>query len=468
MNSLTILLIEDSLAQAELIQEMLSEVEDTQYSLSLVARLEDGLQRLQEAEFDIILLDLSLPDSYGLDTIRKVKLQESTIPMVVLTNLNDRTIAIESVRQGAQDYLVKGEFNGELLIRAINYAIERQRIKDKLLKQVEREQLMGRMIERIRNSLALQEILQTTVQEVRQFLKTDRVLIYRCPSQEQGMIFAESVKEDRNQRSCRTIEDILIYSTFEEANLEADQLDLMINSLVEAVLTVPIWEITPNNADQLWGQLIAQDYSRSRQWRDEEIDFLRQLANQLAIAIQQSELYQKLEERSILDGLTGVANRRQFDQVLDNEWQRLAREGKPLSLIMCDVDFFGKYNNVYGHPAGDACLQQIAQVLEQASRRPADVVARYGGEEFALILPDTNADGVLQVAQQILEQIRMLNLPHSGSTVSQYVTLSLGIATIVPKVDQNATTLIESADQALLQAKIEGRDRIVQRHLNYE
>jgi two-component system cell cycle response regulator len=463
VDPLTILLIEDNLAQADLIQEMLTEAQDAQFELLWVRRLDDSLPYLRETKLDIVLLDLSLPDSYGLDTIRQIKFQSTTTPIVVLTNLNDRTLAIESVRQGAQDYLVKGEFSGELLVRAINYAIERQRIKEELQQQIEREQLMGRMIERIRQSLELREILQTTVAEVRQFLKIDRVLIYRCPNQDRGIIVAESVRAVSQQGENASREVLQILQTPQFDDLESNALEVIIDSLVNAVLTVPIWQNPPipNGQNQLWGQLIVHG-SGGRQWQQWEIDFLAQLANQVAIAIQQSELYQAVEQRAILDGLTGIANRRQFDHVLAQEWQRLARESRPLSLILCDVDFFHDYNRTYGLLAGDTCLQQIAQTIQQASQRPADLVARYGGEEFAVILPNTNAAGAFAVAQKIRHQLEANELPYLESSVSDYVTLSFGVATHIPSADQAPTILIDMADRLLRQAKLRGRNQIVQ------
>jgi diguanylate cyclase (GGDEF)-like protein len=215
--------------------------------------------------------------------------------------------------------------------------------------------------------------------------------------------------------------------------------------------------------------LVAHNCSTTRKWQEWEIAFLQKLATQVTLAIQQSELYtqlqkanQQLRQLAILDGLTGVANRRYFDRILNKEWQRLAREQKPLSLLLCDIDYFKDYNDTYGHPSGDRCLKQVAAVLKQATKRAADLVARYGGEEFAVILPDTNARGALFVANAIRQKLQQLQLPHCKSAVSQYVTLSIGIATKIPNPNQTPSTLIKRADDALYRAKKEGRDRLVQ------
>lgn len=167
----------------------------------------------------------------------------------------------------------------------------------------------------------------------------------------------------------------------------------------------------------------------------------------------------ELQRIASLDGLTGLANRRRFDEYLDVEWRRLHREQTPLTLILCDVDFFKRYNDTYGHLAGDDCLQQVAAVLRKAMKRPADLMARYGGEEFAAILPNTDSEGGFHVAEAIRKGVKALQLVHVKSPVRQFVTISLGLATIVPDPDCTPTQLIAAADLALYQAKEEGRDR---------
>ncbi|HEY9641912.1 MAG TPA: PleD family two-component system response regulator [Coleofasciculaceae cyanobacterium] len=160
-----------------------------------------------------------------------------------------------------------------------------------------------------------------------------------------------------------------------------------------------------------------------------------------------------------LDGLTQLANRRCFDDHLEQEWRRLTRDQQPLSLILCDIDFFKQYNDTYGHPAGDDCLRQVAAVLQSCAKRPADLAARYGGEEFAIILPATPTRGAIELAQRIQSEIRQLQQVHASSSISPHLTLSLGIATLVPQVDRSADDLIAAADQALYQAKQTGRNR---------
>ncbi len=192
---------------------------------------------------------------------------------------------------------------------------------------------------------------------------------------------------------------------------------------------------------------------------------LRQRVRRL---IQQAQLYQQLEianrelqRLASLDGLTGVANRRRFDEFLDLEWRHMGREKLPLSLILCDIDFFKKYNDTYGHQAGDACLRRVADALSLCAKPSVHLVARYGGEEFAVIMPNTTAAGASQVAEEIRAVVNALQIDHIQSAVSQHVTLSLGIACMHPTADTSPFMLIAAADAALYQAKAAGRNRCV-------
>ncbi|MEA5488720.1 MULTISPECIES: diguanylate cyclase domain-containing protein [Pseudanabaena] len=169
----------------------------------------------------------------------------------------------------------------------------------------------------------------------------------------------------------------------------------------------------------------------------------------------------ELEKLVNIDGLTQVGNRRCFDDRLKMEWQRLSRDVQPISLILFDIDYFKLYNDLYGHQMGDACLTAIAQTVKQVLSRPADLVARYGGEEFVIILPNTDIQGALIVAEQIRIAITNLGIVHQSSSISDIVTISLGVASLLPNSKQELATLIKQADTALYRAKQQGRNQSV-------
>lgn len=186
---------------------------------------------------------------------------------------------------------------------------------------------------------------------------------------------------------------------------------------------------------------------------------IRRLINQTQLYRQLEEANRTLQELACCDGLTQVANRRRFDEYLSQEWQRMKREQLPLSLILCDIDYFKAYNDTYGHQGGDDCLKQVAQGIERAAQRSSDLVARYGGEEFAVIMPNTPLQGAACVAEEIRKNVKALAIHHSQSLVSEYVTLSIGVATTIPHKNNNENHLIKMADKALYGAKSQGRDR---------
>jgi diguanylate cyclase (GGDEF)-like protein/PAS domain S-box-containing protein len=175
------------------------------------------------------------------------------------------------------------------------------------------------------------------------------------------------------------------------------------------------------------------------------------------------DLENKLAALATSDGLTGLTNRRHFDERLEDEWARAKRDGTPLSLLLIDVDHFKKFNDQYGHQAGDGCLRSVARVLADQAQRPADLVARYGGEEFALLLPNTDAEGCKQVGQKVREALHEFGMLHALNPPSKRVTVSLGGATNLPAEGpaECTSSLVQAADRALYTAKDSGRDRLV-------
>lgn len=194
---------------------------------------------------------------------------------------------------------------------------------------------------------------------------------------------------------------------------------------------------------------------------DSLIGFMFDISERKKAEEKMISLQRQLEVFSFEDGLTGVANRRRFDSNLDVEWASARRGAQPLSLIMLDLDFFKQYNDHYGHMQGDDCLKSLAQALNLAATRPRDIVARFGGEEFVLLLPETDENAALQVAEHCQRIIEKLQIPHAASAVGRFVTASMGVGTIKqPSAEMEPRHFIEAVDKLLYKAKKNGRNRI--------
>ena len=169
-----------------------------------------------------------------------------------------------------------------------------------------------------------------------------------------------------------------------------------------------------------------------------------------------------IKSLALTDPLTGLGNRRYFDQFIDDEWNQAIRDQDALSTLMIDIDHFKAYNDSYGHAAGDTCLKAIGEALSKTCSRPGDKVFRWGGEEFAVVLTSTNLDGAARVARNLLEAVSNLQIPHAKSATASHVTISLGVASVIPTAQSAWKSLLEKADKALYSAKISGRNRFVE------
>jgi two-component system, cell cycle response regulator len=428
---------------------------------------------------DIVLLDAMMPVMDGFTCCEQLHTFNPNIPVLMITGLNDQDSVNKAFGVGAVDYINK----------PINWAVLRQRVRrllqmhwtmKELQSKIEQEQIVARITQKIRKSLNLELILSTTVTEVRALLKTDRVIVYRFQPDGSGYVIVESVASEWDSMLGRTFKDtylsdkcgekdnqshIYIVEDIDNAGLSPCHINLLTELQAKANIVIPI-----EQENNVWGLLVVYECSKPRKWAKSDIDLLVQLANPLIMAIQQAELYQqleaanqKLQKLANIDSLTQIPNRRSFDEVLEREWSRLEREKTPLSLILCDIDFFKNYNDTYGHQGGDECLKEVAQILYQIAQRAGDVVARYGGEEFAVILPNTGTAGAVHLAETILSHIHTRSMIHETSQISSYLTLSLGIATILYQdtATSSPKSLIAKADEALYRAKETGRDRYV-------
>lgn len=219
---------------------------------------------------------------------------------------------------------------------------------------------------------------------------------------------------------------------------------------VDDVITMPV--------DQTELLLRVESLLRARQ---QSLKLNALLAQERLLEQQLAADNQILQQLAVQDSLTGIPNRRAFDDKLAYEWKLGRREQTPLAVVLCDVDYFKPYNDTCGHISGDQCLRAIAAVLDTVIRRPADLAARYGGEEFALILPKTDLEGALHLLNRLRSTLQARAIVHPRSPVSPYVSLSFGLAVAMPDQHLEPEDVLRAADAALYQAKAEGRDRIV-------
>lgn len=348
--------------------------------------------------------------------------------------------------------------------------------EDQLRHQIERERLMSRIVQDISRSQTLQDILQRIVNDVQVFLAVDRLMIIDVRAGLRGRVRVEAHSDRVDSMLTWELRDpwatnetflrfynqgrIVAVSNIYEQALEQDDLNFLEYFQIRAELIVPLLQ-----DEELWGLLVCHQ-CMPRAWQPEDTRLLHQLATQISIALQRDRLHrelteanQQLKRMAYLDGLTQVANRRWFEQYLNQEWRRLMREKAPLALIMADIDFFKAYNDLYGHQSGDSCLRRVAGILRSALNRPADLLARYGGEEFVAVLPNTDRVGAEMVADKIQTLIRSQRIAHDRSPL-KIVTLSLGVAALDPHPLRSPDELIQRADSALYQAKNSGRDRV--------
>jgi CheY-like chemotaxis protein len=309
----TVLIVDDSKEDRELYRRYLLSEEDYSYTILEAQLGEQGLELWQEHQPDVILLDYLLPDIDGLEFLARLQTQQSFIPVIVVTGQGNEAIAVQLIKAGAQDYLIKGQISLESLLLAVNGTIEAVQLRSQLQQRIEKERLISQISQQIHQSLDLNEILQTTVNEVRQFLQTDRVIVFRLLADGNGTVIAEAVKAEWQpllysniydpclaENTLRRDSEIVTYDTdFNESYVERYRqglvtaksdiydgsidlchVELLAQFQVRANLVVPIL-----HEDQLWGLLIAHHCNASHQWQPLEIDLLRELSIHVAIAL---------------------------------------------------------------------------------------------------------------------------------------------------------------------------------------
>lgn len=384
----------------------------------------------------------------------------------------------------------------QMLNYMITQELEKKILAEDTLERYEEINFLYEISHKFSGCLTLQDIMKVLREETNKLIKNNQISFMFL--NERGELDIFSYRGDKFYKTKGTIQSIAGYV------LRSGQAELVNNvhkdpRYIGNTTDIKSLMCAPLKVQNQTTGVIKISHNEPIKYTSEQLKLFTSLTSQAAVAIQTAQYYDKLKDYSeilkqkviertkeleesnqeltiknkeleeikvkyqrlaTIDELTQVYNRRYFNEYLEREWQRLARERKCISLILCDVDHFKLYNDCYLHQAGDDCLYKVAQYLNNMVKRPADLVARFGGEEFVIILSDTNLLGAQKVAQKICSGVESLAIPHDCSDCSPYVTLSVGVATTIPTKDVMPQKLIQSADQALYEAKGRGRNRL--------
>ena len=444
-----ILVVDGNRVSRKVYSKLLHKQFQDQCRILEVERGEDGLYFCETQNIGCVLIDYHLPDMHGLEFLNALnsRMANHYIPVVILTGQGDETTAVQAMKSGAQDYLVKGTFSQELLAQAVQNAIE----KVELLEELDRKRHdLEHTNAELKNEIAYRKEVEENLRLFRDLInQTSDALFIINPDTAELIDFNDAVSE------------ALGYDKEELGHMTMLSFDAGIEGKAAWKNMVRTIMISTNRiAESTFRRKDGSEYPVEVNYRyisHDEKNYLVALGRDIT---ERKKVEAKLRDLSNRDGLTGVYNRRFLDETLAVEWKRLRRHKQPLSVIMIDVDFFKKYNDSYGHQAGDQCLKTVASVLQEGVNRPADFVARYGGEEFAVILPDTDKEGAVFLADEFREGINSLEIPHSGSEITEHVTASFGVATMIPGQKAGFNQLLEMADKALYEAKGAGRNQV--------
>jgi two-component system, cell cycle response regulator len=418
-----------------------------------------GQMALTEAQINppaLMLLDVEMPDMSGYDICTQLKANPRAreIPVIFMSALNQVWDKVQAFTVGGVDYIAKPLQIEEVLVRIQNQLSIRN-----ALKLLTAQNML--LVEEIRERQRVEEALRLSEEKFAKAFRSSPhpMTITRLSDGshlEVNEAFCESIGYAPEEIIGRTAVDLNLWVNQEDRTRLFKQLTMYgevrnyefefrtkMGALRTALLSSEIININ--------GEKCLLSLSN---------DITERVRAEAAL----HEANQELKRLANLDGLTQVGNRRSFDEYLKQEWGRLKQEKLPISLILCDVDHFKLYNDTYGHQAGDACLQQVARTIRNTLKRPMDRVARYGGEEFAVVLPNTPHPRAVQITEAIRLAVEGLEIYHAKSSVSDYVTLSLGVVTTVPSEEFSPEALIGVADLTLYEAKKRGRNRAIAEH----
>jgi diguanylate cyclase (GGDEF)-like protein len=457
-----LLLVEDSPDQAELILRVFHR-KAPDFQMTTVENGQACLDALGEASFDAVLLDYSLPRMMGLEVLLHIREQGINVPVIMITGQGDESIAVEAMKVGAADYIIKAKNYFETLPGVTECAIKKHRQETSR----QEDSLRTRRLYEISLSITKERKIDVLAQRLihgtqRLFQTQGAVLLLILPeTSEIQQAFFEGIE--------------LRADAFKGAVSSAGVFGLAYTErkamVIEAANQHPLWASTPNHqpslhqilsvpviqpGDRVGGVLTVGNKRNGKPFSSEDVDTLLTLSVHAAVAIENARFVIEMEKQAATDGLTGCLNHRELQGHLDQEVDRATRYGKEFSLLMIDVDHFKLVNDSHGHPAGDVMLKVLVGVV-QGIIRPVDLLARYGGEEFSVVLPETNREGAKIVAERIRKAVEETTF---STPQGQLVHLSISIGIASFPLDANSrSSLVSAADQALFTAKGGGRNR---------
>ena len=421
--SLRLLIVDDNPDDRFAYRRMLAKTVETPFEILEAHDGASALQQLAAGDVQLLLLDFHLPDIEGFELLHKVRAAYPQLPVVMLTGLDDVNTSVAALQAGADDYQVKGRLSGDSLLRSIRGALDKRALENQLASERERLELFYRLVEQSADMLFVIAMPERRLIEINP-----------ATAEQLGFSAAQLLSADFQLERIFPLFDSSWTALCESSPRRYECYGLNANG-VQVPIEVSASRVELGGREFYIG--VARDIS-DRRLRDVE-----------------------LQRLVLLDALTGVNNRRAFDERFEQEFLRAARGHGALGLLMIDVDHFKLYNDTYGHQAGDKCLRQVAQALTATLKRPSDFLARYGGEEFVVLLPDADMESTLQVAELLLARIRELALVHQSSPTEGIVTISLGAAVARPPVRGQMEHFMALADQRLYRVKQSGRNRVV-------
>ena len=473
-NNTKVMLIEDSKSDADLIQGMLKDAAGPEFVVEVCDTLAKGLERLPNGNMDVVLLDLTLPDSIGLDTFGRVHAHAPLVPIIVITSSADEAQAITALRNGAQDYLVKEQVNTELLSKSVRYAIGRNKVMVELCNMQDK-------MEKINNCfLGFGEDPQENICHLTSLfgeLLGATCALYNCIDKKGVLCSISQWQAPEGYDTKAPPEGHICYDVMREGGGEAFIVrDLQNTKYAETDPNVKRYKLETYIGypikwkGEVVGSLCAV-YQKDFMPSEDDMRLISVIATGVEVEERRRHAEEKIKEinkdllasnkklnkLALRDLYTGLYNHKYLAEIIDAEFYRSKKFGNPMSVIMLDVDYFKSINDTYGHKFGDMVLKQLAYQLKKVIRQ-YDAVIRYGGEEFIIISPGTDRAQALMLAERILNVINLYNFGDKKTAIK--LKVSIAVVSYPEDTVTRAMDLVKISERILSFAKDEGGDRI--------